>query len=263
MPELPDVQVFKETIDATSLHREVHTVHLSADRILDVSERTLRRHLKGHELASTRRHGKWLFVEADGGWLLLHFGMTGEAVYRETGEAPDYVKMALDFAGGGTLHIVNRRKFGRIGWIDGPDTFVEEVGLGPDPLATDGFDLAAFRARLDGRRGTIKGTLMNQEVIAGLGNVYVDEILFQSDLHPEAKTDKLESATVGTLHRTMSRVIRKAIEARVDPDELPQSWLLPRREPGGDCPRCGGTIRRMKVSGRSTYWCPSHQDART
>ena len=263
MPELPDVQVFKQRIDATSLHKEIRTVHLFADRILEVSERTLRRHLKGRALESTRRHGKWLFVAVDDGWLLLHFGMTGEPVYRETGEPPDSVKMALDFTGGGTLHIVNRRKFGRIGWIDDPDAFIEEEDLGPDPLATDGFDLAAFRERLADRRGTIKGTLMNQQVIAGLGNVYVDEILFQSDLHPEAKTDDLASGTVGTLHRTMTRVIRKAIEARVDPEQMPRGWLLPRREPGADCPRCGGTIRRMQVSGRSTYWCPSHQDART
>ena len=263
MPELPDVEVYKQVIDATSLHRRIATVHVTADRILDVSERTLRVHLKGCRLQRTRRHGKWLFVGADGGWLLLHFGMTGKVAYRETGESPGFVKMALDFADGGTLHVVSRRKFGRIGWIDDPDRFIEDEKLGPDPLATDGFDRESFRKRLEGRRGAIKGTLMNQQVIAGLGNVYSDEILFQSDLDPEAATGQLRSSTVGTLHRTLRRVLRKAIEARTEPDQMPRSWLLPRREVGAECPRCSGTIRRKQVSGRSSYWCPSHQSSRS
>lgn len=263
MPELPDVQVYKETIDATSLHSRIETVHVPSNGLLDVSERTLRRHLRGRALEGTRRHGKWLFVACGDGWLRLHFGMTGLPVYRKGGEPPEFAKLALDFEDGGTLHIVSRRKLGHIGWIDDPDRFIEAERLGPDPVATDGFGLEAFRERLEERRGMIKTTLMNQQVIAGLGNVYSDEILFQGGLDPEAQAASLRSRTVGTLHRTLQRVLHKAIEARAEPDEMPRSWLLPSREDGADCPRCGGTVRRKQVAGRSTYWCPSHQRARS
>lgn len=96
MPELPDLQVYKETIDATSLHRRIETVHVPGERFLDVSGQTLRRHLRGRALEGTRRHGKWLFVGVGDGWLLLHFGMTGMLIYRRTKDPPQFVQLALD-----------------------------------------------------------------------------------------------------------------------------------------------------------------------
>lgn len=225
MPELPDVQVFKEYVDATSLHQEITGVHADAGGLRETgSLRTLRRRLEGRRLLSARRHGKHLFLKIeDDGWLRLHFGMTGSLPYFKGDETPEHAKLLLDFPEGYHLAYANVRKFGEIGLVDDVDAFVEEEGLGPDALD---LDLEGFRERLAGRRGTIKGTLTNQAVLAGLGNEYTDEILFQ---------------------------------ARVEPDRMPDDFLLRHRAEGEPCPRCGRPIEKIEVAGRPTYLCPHEQ----
>jgi formamidopyrimidine-DNA glycosylase len=263
MPELPDVQVFKEYLDSTALHQRIRDVDVSADGMLEnVSTRTVKSRLKGHELASTRRHGKNLFVRVtDDGWLRLHFGMTGELKYfKDDEETPEHVRIRLDFSNGYHLAYVNVRKFGEIGMVDDVGSYVDEQGLGPDALD---LDLDGFRATLKGRRGAIKSTLMNQDVIAGIGNVYADEMLFAAGVDPRARTEKLGEDTLRDLHRAMGKVLRRAIGARVDVEKFPRSFLLPQRGAGGQCPRCGNELKRTKVSGRTTYYCPRDQKRRS
>lgn len=280
MPELPDVQVSKEYVDATALHQRITGVHPKAGGLREsVSDSTLRRRLDGRRFASARRHGKHLFLEVeDDGWLRLHFGMTGFlSYYRDREEAadggsgeqgggsasgggagpPDRTKLLLDFPDGYHLAYVNVRKFGEIGFVDDVDDFVAEHGLGPDAME---LDPEGFRERLAGRRGTIKGTLMNQEVLAGLGNVYTDEILFRAGVHPRSKTDELAEETVGRLYEAMQEVVEGAVGARAQPDEMPDDFLVPRREEGAECPRCGAEIEKTEVSGRPTYFCPREQE---
>lgn len=260
MPELPDVEVFKRYLESTSLHREIEGVRVRDDRVLAVSGSTLRRHLKGHELGGARRHGKLLFVEVEGTarTLLLHFGMTGEVTYYEEGDEPGHTAVLLDFSDGSHLAYRNQRTFGRVGLVKDVDEYLEEEGLGPDPLA-EGFGLREFRQALEGRAGAIKSVLMNQKVIAGLGNIYVDELLFRAGVHPESKVDALSRETVKELWNALKEVVDTAIEAEVDAERMPETYLLQRREEGAECPRCGGTVEKAKVSGRSTYYCPSCQ----
>lgn len=261
MPELPDVQVFKEYVDATSLHQRITGLRFDgADLRKTVSARTLRRRLEGRVLRATRRHGKHLFLEIEGdGWLRLHFGMTGDLEYYKGDETPEHTKLRLDFPHGYHLAYIDVRKFGEIGFVDDPDAFVAEEGLGPDALA---LDAEGFRERLAGRRGTLKGTLINQEVLAGLGNEYVDEILFHAALHPETRTSALDDRALDGLHASMREVVEEAVRARVEPGRMPPSFLLPRRSAGEACPRCGGTIEKTEVVGRPTYLCPDHQRRR-
>ncbi|MDX1624214.1 MAG: DNA-formamidopyrimidine glycosylase family protein [Gemmatimonadota bacterium] len=258
MPELPDVEVFKEYLDATSLHQRIEVAHvLYEDLLRDVSASTVRRRLKGSELASSRRHGKHLFAEiGDDGWLRLHFGMTGELEYYEDGERPDHAALVLDFPDDNHLAFLNTRRFGEIGLVDDVDAFVEERGLGPDALS-DGFDRDDFREALSGRSGTVKSALMNQSRMAGIGNVYADEALFHAGIHPKASPKDLGEETIGELYRTARRVMRRAIEARVE--QFPDDFLIPRREEGAECPVCGGEIEKIEVSGRPTYFCGEHQ----
>jgi formamidopyrimidine-DNA glycosylase len=263
MPELPDVQVFKEYLDATALHERIDHVHIAARDVLDdVSASTLRRHLEGRSFDSTRRHGKNLFVdiERDDAWLRLHFGMTGNLkYYKDDDKEPDHTRLRADFSNGYHLAYRNTRKLGQIGLVKDVDEYIEERGLGPDALASD-FDLRAFREVLEGRRGTIKGALMNQSAIAGIGNVYADEILFHAGVHPEAKVNGLDDDSVAEIFYAMKKVLEKAIEARVE--NFPRNFLVPRREEGADCPRCDGQITKTRVSGRPTYFCPDHQSVR-
>lgn len=262
MPELPDLRVLEEYVDATSLHRRIEDVMLRADLVSDPVPQRIRDGLRGAAFEETRRHGKHLFIRAgDRGWLHLHFGMTGDLVAYSTGEQPEHTELRVDFADGSHLACTSTRRFGEISWVEDVDRYVEDAGLGPDPLEDD-LDAAALRERFSGRSGTLKGTLMTQEVVAGLGNLYVDEILFQAGLHPESETGHLDDADLEHLATTMHEVVEAAVAARADPGRLPDDWLLPHREPGEPCPRGDGTIERIEVSGRATYLCPGHQERR-
>ena len=276
MPELPEVEVYRRAVRDRVLRRRVSTVSVESPGILDdVSASTLRRHLKGAALVDTRRHGKHLFVAVarDGGephrWLRLHFGMTGEPVVWDGAWAaggdgggagvrePPQTRLRLDFEGGRHLAIRNVRKLGRIGLVEDPDAWIAAKGLGPDPWR--GFDEADLGARLRGRGGALKGALMDQEVVAGLGNVYVDEILFDARLDPSSATDALDPPHLRRLHASLHRVLELAVERGARPDAVPRTWLLRHREDGARCPRCGGRIEKTTMGGRSTYRCVVHQ----
>jgi formamidopyrimidine-DNA glycosylase len=261
MPELPDVEVYRRRWQSKGLHKRVRKVHLDAGAMLEgVSRTEMEKRLSGAEFGSTRRHGKHLFVEiANDGWLHLHFGMTGNLmVYRNEEYEPDHPRMRLDFIRDEHLVFEDLRRFGRLGFVEDVDEFVREAGLGIDPLSPD-FDLATFRDRLADRRGAIKSVLMNQKVIAGLGNIYVDEVLFQARLHPESDVRRLKRSTIADLHRAIRDVLHRAIDAGADVDEMPSHYLLASREKDGSCPRCGRKLKRAKVAGRTTYYCPHDQ----
>lgn len=259
MPELPDVETFKRYLDATSLHTPIEGVDVESDILGEVSRRRLGGALRGHPLVKTRRHGKWLFAHVDDGpWLALHFGMTGWLSYAK-GPAPDeeddHVQLLLTFDDGYHLAYHCIRKLGTVDLVDEPDAFVRDEGLGPDALA---LDADAFGDVL-GTRGGVKTALMRQETLAGIGNIYADEILFQARIHPRVALGDLDADDRRRLHRVLRRVLRRAIERGADPDRLPSSWLLPHREEGASCPRCGGRVDHIEVGGRSTYLCPRCQ----
>jgi len=104
--------------------------------------------------------------------------------------------------------------------------------------------------------------LMDQSIMAGVGNVYADEICFQTGVRPDTRLPALDEDLRRKLHRTMRRVLRTAIDRKADPEELPRTWLLPRRREGAACPRCGGEIVKTTVAGRPTYVCPACQPER-
>lgn len=261
MPELPDVQVFKEYLDATSLHREVASVHVADDRVLeDVSRQGLARRLDHRSLASTRRRGKWLFAEisGDAGWLVLHFGMTGSLeAWEGDGDPPEYAQVRIDFTDGRHLAFLSKRKLGRVGLTDDPDGFLAGRDVGPDVLGVDRED---FVEALSDRRGTLEGALMDQSLFAGIGNEYSDEILFQAGLHPETEVADLDEDRLGEVYDTVRDVLETAIDARVDPSKMPDGWMLPHRHGDGKCPKCGEELEKDDVVGRTAYYCPNDQE---
>jgi formamidopyrimidine-DNA glycosylase len=101
-----------------------------------------------------------------------------------------------------------------------------------------------------------KSTLMNQHIIAGIGNVYSDEILFQASVHPRAKINGLNGRTLEAMYCAMKEVLQVAIEHQAIPGDFPDSYIIPRRHGDGACPKCGSALERVKVSGRSAYYCP-------
>lgn len=264
MPELPDVENFKRYLDAKALRQDIrHVTVRGAGKLLrNVSARKLSRALSHHRLAGSRRHGKHLMVRFDGRkWLAVHFGMTGYfAYFKNDADDPKHDRMRLDFANGRHLAYVSQRKLGALRLIDDPEEFIEDEHLGPDALAVG---LKEFHALMAERSGQIKAALMDQGLIAGIGNVYSDEILFQARIHPRAPVDNLTEKQISNLHRVMRRVLRMAIRKGAGTDDLfrrlPRGYLLRNRQKGAECPRCGGKIRTMKAAGRTAYVCPKCQ----
>jgi formamidopyrimidine-DNA glycosylase len=178
--------------------------------------------------------------------------------YKDKSDATGHAKLIIDFANGYHLSYDNQRRLGRIDLTESIDDFVEEQELGPDVMSND-FDQDRFLETLDGRRGTIKGALMNQSIMAGVGNIYSDEALFQAEIYPGREVPNVGSEQRKKLYRTLRRVLAVAIDKQVDPSRFPRGYLLPNRRPGAECPRCGGTIRKATISGRSAYYCARHQ----
>lgn len=259
MPELPDVETFKQYLDHTALHHTIDKVSVEAPEMLgELSTRAFQRRLTGHTLERSRRHGKYLFAGLeDGDWLVFHFGMTGALKYLEGEEqAPRYTRILLSFKDGSRLAYVNTRKLGKVVMTDDVDEFLHQHDLGPDALQ---LDLEQFRSQARAHRGSVKTWLMNQEILAGIGNIYSDEILFQAHLHPEHKVESLSDQEIKTLYRKMHEVLDKTIAVHADPSAMPRRYLIPHRKKGEHCPVCKTPITQFKISGRSGYYCPQCQ----
>jgi formamidopyrimidine-DNA glycosylase len=261
MPELPDVEVFRRYLAATSLHERITGVEVCDSRVLDgISRRRLKHGLEGRTLESADRHGKCLFALLDEtGVLALHFGMTGFLKYFKNPEAEtDHPRVILRFRSGYRLVYDSQRLLGSVALIPDRAAFIRRKELGADALSVS-FD--EFASILDRRRGSVKSALMNQKLLAGIGNVYSDEILFQARMHPKAGLEGLRRDSLQRLHEAMGRVLKTAIDCRADPRKMPDGFLLPHRGGGDPCPRCGGPIESIRISGRSAYYCPSCQPA--
>jgi formamidopyrimidine-DNA glycosylase len=259
MPELPEVEISKRYLDATSLHQRIDDVDVRNTYILkETSARELVRSLKGRRFQSSRRHGKHLFVRADGKlWLRLHFGMTGSLQYfKSDKQAPRYARVLFVFANNHCLAFDDQRQFGQIGLLRDVDEFLKEHELGPDALD---LDLGEFRKILGKHRGAVKSVFLNQRIMAGIGNIYADEILFRVRMHPTTETSRLGDKALTKLFRASHYVLRKAIAAKADANQMPGSWLFPLRGRGGKCPRCGRKLRSARVGGRTAWFCPHCQ----
>ncbi|WP_372592337.1 Fpg/Nei family DNA glycosylase [Guyparkeria sp.] len=259
MPELPDVETFRRTLDAHGLGRPVRRTTVSApDLLADISPQSLGRLLKNHSLVETRRHGKYLFTAREGrdGWLVLHFGMSGTLVMLEgKGAQPEHAGLVVTFDHGGVAYDSPRR-LGMIGWTESPEAFAASRELGPDALA---IDRESFVSGLRGYRGAIKCWLMDQARLAGIGNVYSDEILFQAGLHPKHAGNSLNGTQAESVYGIMQRVLEGAVAAGADPARLPDGYLLPNRGEGGRCPACGEALDTVRACGRTAWYCPHCQ----
>lgn len=259
MPELPEVETFARYFASHALHQRIARVEVRDERILgEIRKETFVRKLKGRAFTAVRRHGKHLFADAGSVWLHLHFGMSGDLTYVLGEEPPRFARVLFHFEEGAQLAFEDMRLFGVADLVDDPDAFIRERELGPDPL-DHSFTPKRFAALLEGRRGAVKSLLMTQEIIAGLGNLYVDETLYQTGIHPRRAVDRLSDAEVRAIFTTIRRILREAVARHAREVELPGAYLFHHREEGERCPRCGGTIRRSVVFGRTTYFCARHQ----
>ena len=259
MPELPENEVQRLMLEEECLNRTIETVELGSDTTyITLPGDNERARLVGRQFTQTRRHGKNIFAGSKTGpWMAVHLGMTGKLIaFDAPAEAPDKTKLLITFEGDRRLAFRCPRKLGKIQVIDDVDSFIQEQGLGPDALA---ITEQAFSQQMGNTRSPIKAALMDQSKLAGIGNLWSDELLFQNGLHPERRASDLSDHELGALHAKLKPMLEAVIETGATYRKLPDDWLIRHRKVGAECPRCEGKIERRKVGGRSAYFCNSHQ----
>ncbi len=253
---MPEVETFRRYIERTSLDKPIKKVEVNNTIVLGkTSKEDLRKAVEGSSFRSVHRIGKHLLVElSEGGWLTLHFGMTGEPVFFDD-EAPRFPRVIIHFQDG-ALAFDDPRMLGRVGLSPTVEEFVRRKGLGPDALS---ISKKEFLARFEKARGAIKPALMNQHKLAGIGNLYADEVLFQSRLDPRAELSSMSRQDLEVIYQNMKKVLKLSIAKGTDFSKFPPTYLLSHRRKGAICPGCGGTTETITLGGRTTYFCPACQ----
>lgn len=249
MPELPDVEQARKHIARHGLHRRIAAVE-------DGDTYVSRPHapgeiadaLAGRELTAVHRRGKamWCETSGDGPILGLHLGMAGRIAIDEERSQQGWDRFVLRFDDGGSLALRDKRRLGRARLEPDLDA------LGPD--AAD-VDRARFRELMGRSRAPIKARLMDQAVMAGIGNLMADEILWRALIDPRRPADDLGTDELDRLWREMRSIIRMSVRR----GHAGVSEVIAERRRDGHCPRCGTAMERATVGGRTTYWCPKEQ----
>ncbi len=204
------------------------------------------------------RHGKNLFLDLEWGCLHIHVGMRGDLGILGDGERGPHERFRLNLEVG-ALVLNDPRRFGRFGHVRSVWEFVALKGLGPDALGLSEDD---FVRLISVRRGAIKPILLDQRVLAGVGNLYADEALFQARVHPRTPVSALSRSEISKLGRELDEALTRSIALETDFQRLPNGCLLKARNVGGPCPRCGAPLQSETVGGRTSIFCRECQKER-
>jgi formamidopyrimidine-DNA glycosylase len=257
MPELPEVETIRREISPLVAGRRISGISGSRPTLyLPIT--FIMPEIRDRFIFGTSRHGKYLFADLDSGIsLVFHFGMTGDLQYLGPKDGdPAYCRAAISFHDRSRLAFIDPRRFGRISIATDKASFLAGKRIGPDALS---LKKDMVRQIIGKSRRRIKVLLLDQHQVAGIGNIYADEILFQARIHPLRNTADISTREVNHLHRSIRSVLETAISLAADFDRYPGTWLIPHRAPGQDCPVCGGRVDRVMVAGRYAYYCPSCQ----
>jgi formamidopyrimidine-DNA glycosylase len=286
MPELPEVETIKIGLARLLPSKVIKDVNYDWPKSFPNAPADVARFLIGAEVESVRRRAKVLIIELANEYsLVIHLRMTGQLVFRGkevfgaghpskslVGELPDKsTRVTIDFKDGSKLFFNDQRKFGWMRLL--PSTEVPKIDfmktVGPEPLEDD-FSIDKFIERLMKRKNSpIKAVLLDQKVLAGIGNIYADESLWMAKIHPLSPVSKISRAKLVGLHNDIRTVLRLSIEKGgstdrnyINAEGKKGSYLsfanVFRRE-GQPCPRCGTEIIKMRAAGRGTHLCPKEQ----
>ena len=267
MPELPEVETIKNELAPRVVGQSFTEVTiLDARLVCGGSAEEVRRGLIGQKIESLRRRGKYLiFNLSNGRSLIIHLRMTGSLLLNSEG-VDRYARAVFHFSSGHRLVFSDRRRLGLVWLVDDAKAVVGK--LGPEPL-NENFTPDILGQRLSRHHIPIKAALLDQCIVAGIGNMYTDEALFAARIHPLRKADDLSPEEVQTLYQSIRRVLGAAIGSKgasVDTYVRPEGELgtahfdFKVAHRGGEpCPVCGGTIERCVVQNRGSYFCPCCQ----
>jgi formamidopyrimidine-DNA glycosylase len=257
MPELAEVEIFKNYFDITSLDQKITKIIVTDIRILNTDEKPFKNEIIGKKFINSIRHGKYLFAKLNPHFLVFHFGMTGDLSYfQNEEELPPYSKVVFFFENDYALSYISQRMFGRLEITDSIEAFLKKKKLGPDALK---MTFEEFQETLKKRSTIAKNALMNQSIIAGIGNIYSDEILFQSHIHPKARINEITDQNVKILFDKIKTVLTYGIKMEGVLEAYSSKYLIPHRKKDGSCPTCGSIIERYEFQGRHGFFCPKCQ----
>ncbi len=263
MPELPDVEVRRIYLEKHALRQPVRRVRVVDKRILgDATPSSLGRALKNKKFIRADRRGKYLLVPtSDDHTLLMHLGMTGDLIYQSRSEKPpDFHRVIYYLGDDSSLYYLSKRMLGKVDVYPTRDySEIPDIAkLGPEPLDPR-FTGKDFAELISSRTTDIHKVLMDQTLIAGIGNIYSDEICFQAGIRPDRKANALSAKELENLYLKMRWVLRKSIEMGAELDDEADRFIIPHRHQDMICPRCGGGLEAMKIGGRTSYFCPRDQ----
>lgn len=257
MPELPEVETrllyFRRTALGQCVERVIITV---PNMIKSPTARAFAGRLRGRCFVEAFRRGKYLIVELDDGRaLILHFGMGGDLFYYEhSKQRPDYTRIEFILKNGRRLAFTCPRKICRVMLVDNIAQVPALREMGPEPLGS-AFSFAFFERLIEERpRRQIKPLLMDQKMIAGVGNIYADEILFEAQVRPDRIASSLSDAEIKSIHRHTRRVLKRAMRTAGD-EEFPADFLVSRNARGAVCKICGQPIEKKTIGGRTAHFC--------
>jgi formamidopyrimidine-DNA glycosylase len=267
MPELPEVETIKNELSPWVVGQNFTRVAISDTNVVcgcSISE--IRRGLIGQKIESLERRGKYLiFRLSNGESLIIHLRMTGSLLLDPEG-VTRYTRAVFHLSNGRSFGFSDRRRLGKMWLVDDAEAVV--CKLGPEPLDRR-FTPNVLRQRFSRHHIPIKAALLNQGIVAGIGNMYADETLFAARIHPLSKTNELSAKQVQTLHNNIRRILEAAVGSKgasvdtyVRPDGEPGTAHFDFKvaHKGGQlCPVCGGPIERIVVRNRGTYFCPTCQ----
>lgn len=274
MPELPEVETYVRELEPSLAGRRVTGVTVRWARTVTLpAVPQFMQAMLDRRFTTFARRGKYMLLGLENeATLIVHLRMTGRLTLHATPVPADkHTHVVFDLADGGQLHFQDSRKFGRIWLVTTPATVLDK--LGPEPLGED-FRAEDFAQRLAGRTASIKALLLDQAIVAGVGNIYADESLYVAGIHPARPGGELDRQETAKLQEAIRTVLGKAITARGS--SLGSSSIQNYQRLGGEpgdyqsqhrvfqrtgqpCLRCGEPIERILLAQRSTHFCPNCQ----
>jgi formamidopyrimidine-DNA glycosylase len=274
MPELPEVETVRRSLAPAIAGRTITGLRVGAFAgVLDGADPAqVAARLTGRVVTAVRRRGKYLLIDLDdGSGIEIHLRMTGHLELVDS-DAPDlrFQHLAISFDNGRELRFADQRKFGRVIFhAENPEHGIK-TKLGPEPLLP-AFTAACLTAILARRGSAIKAVLLDQTAIAGIGNIYADEALFRSRIHPLTPANQLTFTQVRSLHRSIRAVLQSGIDHRgtsfssyrdangAEGGNQHHLAVYGRGRTGGPCPRCGRPLAHLVIASRTSHFCPRCQ----
>jgi formamidopyrimidine-DNA glycosylase len=257
MPEMADVEVLKRRFNEELKGETISGVTVLNPALVK-GVTSLEKKLTDKKIREASRYGKYLFVKIGAeGYLILHFGLTGHLIF-ETDKEKKIPSSAMMVISTDKFNLIYEafRVFGMASWCNDPQDFIKEKKLGPDAAE---ISESEFVNRLRSVKGAVKPALMDQHKVAGVGNVYADEILFQAGVPPQAPAQSLTPTHLKKLYRQIHRVHDSAVKVGAVRTQMPPWAIMKIRKTTRICPKCKGKLKNTLLNRRETLFCPNCQ----